>query len=218
MPLLQASALTKLYGMRPVLRGVDLTVDRGEFLTILGPNGAGKTTLLRILATLNRPNGGALTIAGVDALQQPALARTTIGVVSHHSLVYPDLTAYENVRFAGQMQNIDGQPNFAARIEAVLRKVNLWSRAHDFARTFSRGMMQRLSIARAILHDPDLLLMDEPYTGLDQTSAQALSGLLHEVAVSGRAVIMTTHELSRGLEHVTRFAHMTQGRLVEGRP
>ena len=217
-PLLHASALTKLYGMRPVLRGVDLQVDRGEFVTVLGPNGAGKTTLLRILATLNRPNGGTLNIGGVDALTHAAHARTAIGVVSHHTLVYPDLTPYENLRFAGQMQGMDTRRDLPARIEAVLRRVNLWSRAHDFARTFSRGMLQRLSIARAILHDPALLLMDEPYTGLDQTSAQALSELLHDVAVSGRAVVMTTHELSRGLEHVTRYTHIAQGKLVEGRP
>jgi len=217
-PLLQASALTKLYGMRPVLRGVDLQVERGEFLTILGPNGAGKTTLLRILATLNRPNGGVLKIGDIDALTNPTQARTAIGVVSHHSLVYPDLTPYENLRFAGEMQGMDTRRDLPARIEVVLRRVNLWSRAHDFARTFSRGMMQRLSIARAILHDPALLLMDEPYTGLDQTSAQSLSELLRDVAVSGRAVVMTTHELSRGLEYVTRYAHMAQGKLVEGRP
>ena len=131
MPLLQASALTKLYGMRPVLRGVDLTVDRGEFLTILGPNGAGKTTLLRILATLNRPNGGALTIAGVDALQQPALARTTIGVVSHHSLVYPDLTAYENVLVPGFIAPVNGLRNPIAKMALLLPLVELYQGLSD---------------------------------------------------------------------------------------
>ncbi len=235
--LLTATALTKLFGMRPVLRGVDLYVDRGEFVTILGPNGAGKTTLLRILATLSTPNGGTLSIGGIDALKDAAKARANIGMVSHHSLVYPDLTAYENLRFFARMYGLreirnqrleigatqspispkQGLVNLQSpdqRIEEALRKVNLWNRAHDYARTFSRGMTQRLTIARAILHNPPLLLLDEPYTGLDQASAQNLSALLREVALSGRAVVMTTHELGRGLEGVTRFVQVEQGKLV----
>jgi heme exporter protein A len=212
--LLTATALTKLFGMRPVLRGVDLSVDRSEFVTILGPNGAGKTTLLRILATLSTPNGGTLSIGGIDALKDAAKARANIGMVSHHSLVYPDLTAYENLSFFARMYGLphNQQP---ATIEDSLRRVNLWNRAHDYARTFSRGMTQRLTIARAILHNPPLLLLDEPYTGLDQASAQNLSALLREVALSGRAVVMTTHELGRGLEGVTRFVQVEQGKLKE---
>ena len=140
--LLTATALTKLYGMRPVLRGVDLSVDRGEFVTILGPNGAGKTTLLRILATLSTPNGGALNINGVDALKDATQARAFIGMVSHHSLVYPDLTAYENLQFFARMYAIthNQQP---ITIEDALKKVNLRNRAHDYARTFSRGMTKK---------------------------------------------------------------------------
>ena len=210
--LLTATALTKLYGMRPVLRGVDLSVERGEFVTILGPNGAGKTTLLRILATLSTPNGGALNINGVDALKDATRARAFIGMVSHHSLVYPDLTAYENLQFFARLYAITKNQQ-SITIEDALKKVNLWNRAHDYSRTFSRGMTQRLTIARAILHDPPLLLLDEPYTGLDQASAQNLSALLREVALSGRAVVMTTHELGRGLEGVTRFVQVEQGKM-----
>jgi heme ABC exporter ATP-binding subunit CcmA len=229
--LLLASTLTKLFGMRPVLRGVDLSVDRGEFVTILGPNGAGKTTLLRILATLSTPNSGSLMINGIDARKDATKARAHIGMVSHHSLVYPDLTAYENLQFFARMYGLEirnwrleikcsqspisNLQSLEQRIEEALRRVNLWNRAHDYARTFSRGMTQRLAIARAILHNPPLLLLDEPYTGLDQASAQNLSALLREVALSGRAVVMTTHELSRGLEGVTRFMQVEQGKLTE---
>jgi heme exporter protein A len=150
-------------------------------------------------------------------------------MVSHHSLVYPDLTAYENLRFFARMYGFGSMDSGSEihqspisnlqspdqRIEETLRKVNLWNRAHDYARTFSRGMTQRLTIARAILHNPPLLLLDEPYTGLDQASAQNLSALLREVALSGRAVVMTTHELGRGLDGVTRFMQVEQGKLKE---
>jgi heme exporter protein A len=200
---LQASNLSKFYGLRPILKGVSFEVNAGDFVAILGANGAGKTTLLRILCTLSRPNTGALRIDGVDALKQPDQARQRLGVVSHQTLVYPDLSAYENLRFFGDLHGLPGD-SLAVQIEDTLRRVNLWTRAHDRVATFSRGMTQRLSIARAILHDPALLLLDEPFTGLDQPSAGALSALLRDVAVAGRSVIMTTHEFGRGLEGVTR--------------
>ncbi len=225
--LLTATNLGKLYGMRPVLKGVSLSVTRGEFVAVLGANGAGKTTLLRILATLTRPSAGSLRIAGVDALAHADRARALIGMVSHQSLIYPDLTARENLEFFGRMYGISDSEipasdstidttslqNPKSRIEDALRRVNLWQRRDDFARTFSRGMTQRLTIARAILHDPPLLLLDEPFTGLDQTSAANLSALLRETAMRERAVIMTTHELSRGLDGVTRALIIKAGRI-----
>ncbi|MCS7055466.1 MAG: heme ABC exporter ATP-binding protein CcmA [Thermoflexales bacterium] len=209
--LLSAVNIGKLYGLRPVLRGVSLDVARGEFVAILGANGAGKTTLLRILATLARPNGGALTIGGLDALAHPERARALIGLVSHQPLIYPELTARENLEFYGR---IYGVPDLAARVETALRRVNLWPRRDDLARTFSRGMIQRLTIARAVLHDPPLLLLDEPFTGLDQASAANLSALLREAALHERAVVMTTHELSRGLDGVTRALILKGGRIA----
>lgn len=216
--LVTATNIGKLYGMRPVLKSVSLSVDRGEFVAVLGANGAGKTTLLRILATLARPSAGALNIAGVDALQHADRARAFIGMVSHQSLIYPDLTARENLEFFGRMYGVDEEKRRPADdttspIENALRRVNLWNRRDDFARTFSRGMIQRLTIARAILHNPPLLLMDEPFTGLDQASAANLSSLLRETAMSNRAVIMTTHELSRGLEGITRALIIKAGRI-----
>ncbi len=225
--LLTATNIGKLYGMRPVLKGVSLSVARGEFVAVLGTNGAGKTTLLRILATLTRPSAGSLRIAGVDALAHADRARALIGMVSHQSLIYPDLTAHENLTFFGRMYGISdlgfaasdsvigatSLQNPKSRIEDALRRVNLWQRRDDFARTFSRGMIQRLTIARAILHDPPLLLLDEPFTGLDQTSAANLSALLRETAMRDRAVIMTTHELSRGLDGVTRALIIKAGKI-----
>jgi heme exporter protein A len=224
--MLVAVDLAKFYGMRPVLRGVGLRVAAGEFLAVLGPNGAGKTTLLRILATLARPDAGKLAVGGVDALEHPARARALIGVVSHQTLIYPDLTALENLEFFARMYGIDGGrttndgrgkssiENRQSKIENALRRVDLWPRAHDLARTFSRGMIQRLAIARAVLHDPPLLLLDEPYTGLDQGSARNLSALLRELAIGGRAVVMTTHEFGRGLDGVTRALVLRGGRVA----
>jgi heme ABC exporter ATP-binding subunit CcmA len=212
MALLSVDTIGKLYGIRPVLRGVTFEVDRGEYVALLGANGAGKTTLLRILATLSKPNGGALHIDGIDALKNPDRARARIGFVSHHSLIYPDLTAIENLRFYRAMYAAN-RHELESRIEEVLRRVNLWNRAHDFARTFSRGMMQRLTIARAILHDPPLLLFDEPFTGLDQASAANLSTLFKEVVANDKAVVMTTHEFSRGLDGVTRALSIKNGKI-----
>jgi heme exporter protein A len=227
--MVEAIELAKFYGMRPVLRNLSLRVERGEFVAILGPNGAGKTTLLRVLATLARPDAGKLTISGVDALENPSRARALIGVVSHQPLVYPDLTAAENLQFYAQMYGIErGRAgsewrlgtnrkspvsSLHALVSERLRQVDLLTRAHEPVRAFSRGMVQRLAIARAILHDPPLLLLDEPYTGLDQTSARNLSALLRELAVAGRTVVMTTHEFGRGLEGVTRAVLLKAGRV-----
>jgi heme exporter protein A len=217
-PLLLARGIAKSYGLRPVLRGVSLEVAGGEFVAVLGANGAGKTTLLRILATLSRPDAGSLEVAGADALGHPNQARRRIGFVSHQSLIYGDLTAAENLRLYADLYGVDlgGGPSPAApRIEEALGRVNLATRAHDPARSFSRGMVQRLTIARALLHDPALILLDEPFTGLDQASARALTSLLHELAAGGRALVMTTHEFGRGLEGVTRAALIRGGRIAE---
>jgi heme exporter protein A len=210
--MLVATDLTKSYGMRPVLRRVSLSIDKGEFVAILGANGAGKTTLLRVLATLIRPDSGQLSVGDVDALQHPAQARARIGLVSHQPLLYPDLTAQENLLFYARMYGIT---DALAQVSAVLRRVELHPRAHDPVRTFSRGMVQRLAIARAVLHNPPVLLLDEPYTGLDQSSARNLSALLREFAISGRSVVMTTHEFGRGLEGVQRALVIRGGRMAD---
>jgi len=210
--MLVAENLACFFGLRPVLRGVSLEVRRGECVAVLGPNGAGKTTLLRVLATLLRPSAGRLSLDGVDALEHPAQARAKLGMVSHHSLVYPDLSAVENLRFHGRLRGM-GPAHLEARIEAVLREVGLWARRNDRARAFSRGMTQRLSIARAMLHNPDLLLLDEPFTGLDQRAAADFAAMLRDQISNSRAAVMTTHELGRGMDAVTRAVIMRQGRI-----
>jgi len=220
MPLVVASEIAKTYGMRPVLRGVSLGVDRGEFVAVLGANGAGKTTFLRILSTLSRPDSGRLHLGGVDAVEHPARARAIVGYVSHQPLLYPDLTAAENLWFYAQLYGVAGgnRGETQGRIDAALRKANLSARAGEPTKAFSRGMLQRLAIARALLHDPGVVLLDEPYTGLDQVSARGLSELLLELAGAGRALIMTTHDISRGLDGVTRAVMIRGGKMAAELP
>ncbi len=214
-PAIWTRNLTKVFGHRRALRGVDLAVGRGEFLVLFGPNGAGKTTLLRILATLSKPTAGRAVLDGIDLADDPGEVRRRLGVISHQTFLYDDLTAAENLRFFGRMYDV---PDLERRIAEVLAQVGLAARANDRARTFSRGMQQRLSIARAVLHNPPILLLDEPDTGLDERAA----GMLHEV-ISGleggaRTVIMTTHHFERGLAMATRVAVLADGKLVHEGP
>ncbi len=208
--MIEAVKVTKVFGLRPVLRGVDLKVEPGEFVTLFGPNGAGKTTFLRIVSTLSRPTTGTVSIAGYPLPKYADEARSLLGVVSHQPLLYGDLSAEENLRFYARMYALEGDAR-EARIHEVLDHVGLAKRAADLVRTFSRGMQQRLAIARAILHDPPVLLFDEPYTGLDQAAGETLDGVLKEVAARGRTVIMTTHDLLRGVLMADRVAILSKG-------
>ena len=219
--MIEVRGLVKSFGSKVALDGVDLAVAEGEFLTLVGPNGAGKTTLIRILATLTRPTKGEVRVAGFDLNKEGDEVRRRIGLASHQTLLYGDLSAEENLRFYGRMYEV---PELEERITALLQRVGLEHRRHDLVRTFSRGMQQRLSIARALLHDPVVLLLDEPYTGLDQQAAEMLRDVL--VAVSppsfggmkggakARTVLMTTHNLERGLELCDRAAILVNGRSV----
>lgn len=211
--MIEAVKVTKVFGLRPVLRGVDLAVQEGEFLTLFGPNGAGKTTFLRIISTLSRPTGGRVWLAGAELPRQAEAARAALGVVSHQPLLYGDLSAEENLRFYARMYNLPPELR-NARITAVGRAVGLHKRMGDLVRTFSRGMQQRLAIARAILHDPPVLLLDEPYTGLDQDAAAILGDVLAEVATRGRTVMMTTHNIARGLALADRVAILSHGKIA----
>jgi heme exporter protein A len=200
--------LVKRFGLKTVLRGVDFEVQPGEFVALLGPNGAGKTTFLRILASLSRPSLGEVRVAGYRLPNEAAAVRARLGVVSHLPLLYGDLTAEENLRFYGRMYNItDLEP----RITEVLEMVGLDNRRRDLVRTFSRGMQQRLAIGRAVLHDPDVMLFDEPYTGLDQDASSMLDDVLKTVAAEGRTVVMTSHDLARAEELATRFDILSRG-------
>jgi heme exporter protein A len=206
--MIQVRKLVKRFGMKAVLRGLDFTVRSGEFVALLGPNGAGKTTFLRILASLSRPSLGEVLVAGHALPSQAAAVRARLGVVSHLPLLYGDLTAEENLRFYGQMYNLSG---LDVRITDVLEMVGLEKRRRDLVRTFSRGMQQRLAIGRAVLHDPDVMLFDEPYTGLDQDASSMLDDVLRSVAAEGRTVVMTSHDLARAEDLATRFDILSRG-------
>jgi len=203
--------LVKRFGLKAVLRGLDFQVEAGEFVAILGPNGAGKTTFLRILASLSRPTFGEVSIAGFSLPAQAAAVRRRLGVVSHLPLLYGDLTAEENLRFYARMYGLTGAES---RIAEVLQLVDLTPRRRDLVRTYSRGMQQRLSIGRAVLHDPEVMLFDEPYTGLDQDACAMLDGVLKEVAARGRTVVMTSHDLGRVADLATRFDVLSRGAIA----
>lgn len=206
--MIETRKLAKAFGLKPVLRGVDLTVAPGEVTVLLGPNGAGKSTLLRILATLTRPTAGQARVAGLALPEGAAEARRHLGVVLHHPLLYGDLTAEENLRFFAQLYGVEPP---APRIAAALARVGLTTRRHDLVRTFSRGMQQRLAIARASLPQPSVWLFDEPYTGLDLAASDMLDGLLRTAAQGGAAILMTTHDLARGLALAERVLILYRG-------
>ena len=200
--------LVKRFGLKTVLRGVNFSVQPGEFVALLGPNGAGKTTFLRILASLSTPTLGEVDVAGYRLPKEAAAVRARLGVVSHLPLLYGDLSAEENLRFYGRMYGI---PNLEQRLTEVLEMVGLENRRRDLTRTFSRGMQQRLAIGRAVLHDPDVMLFDEPYTGLDQDASTMLDEVLKTVAARGRTVVMTSHDLARAEDLATRFDILSRG-------
>ena len=206
--MIEVRKLVKRFGLKTVLRGLDFHVESGEFVAILGPNGAGKTTFLRILASLSRPSLGDVRIAGYQLPAQASHLRRRLGVVSHLPLLYGDLTAEENLRFYGRMYSV---PDLNQRISQVLELVGLATRRRDLVRTFSRGMQQRLAIGRAVLHDPEVMLFDEPYTGLDQDASSMLDVVLRDVAAAGRTVVMTSHDLVRTADLASRFDVLSRG-------
>jgi heme exporter protein A len=209
--MIEIRGLIKAFGSRAVLKGVDLDVGAGEFLTLVGPNGAGKTTLMNIIATLSKPTGGRVRVASHDLAQDSVALRRRIGLVSHRTLLYDDLSGAQNLHFYARMYDVAGSQS---RIETLLRQVGLWGRQHDPVSTYSRGMQQRLAIARALLHDPPVLLLDEPDTGLDQHSATMLNELLGQVDTARRTVLMTTHNLDRACAWGDRVAILANGRIV----
>jgi heme exporter protein A len=217
--ILQARGVTKTFGHFPVLRGVNFGLGQGERVTLLGPNGAGKTTLLRILAMLSRPSGGEIEIAGIPLKESKPSIRALVGVLSHQTYLYEDLTARENLQFYGRVYGLNGT-SLATRIEEILAKVGLEKRGDQRVRFFSRGMQQRLALARAVLHRPPILLLDEPDTGLDRQAAEMLAQVIAEPASGGieRSVLMTTHNLERGHALSHRLVVLAGGRIVGETP
>jgi heme exporter protein A len=206
--MIKVRRLVKTFGPKPVLRGLDFQVSKGEFVALLGPNGAGKTTFLRILATLSRPKMGEVIVAGHHLPEEAAAVRRRLGVVSHQPLLYGDLSAEQNLRFYGWMYGVG---ELDRRMDEVLHLVGLNHRRRDLVRQFSRGMQQRLAIGRAILHRPDILLFDEPHTGLDQEAAAMLDQVLREIASAGRTVVMTSHNISRAADLADRVDILSKG-------
>ena len=207
----EVESLTRSFGHVMALDGVDLKVNHGEFMTVFGPNGAGKTTLIRILSAVLRPTSGTVKITGRELQKEGEEIRKKIGLLSHNSFLYPNLTAQENLKFYGRIYNLAA---LEARIEEVLEEVGLKPRKDDLVRTYSRGMLQRLAIARCVLHNPQIIFLDEPYTGLDQHAAITLRKILARLHNRDRSIIMTTHNIQRGLELCDTVAIQVSGRIV----
>jgi len=206
-----AEGVTKSFGYIQALRGVDLKIKKGEFVTVFGPNGAGKTTLIKLLATLTKPTSGKVIIANHDIKKEPDKVRALIGVISHDPYLYGNLSALENIGFFASLYGISQPKEKAIQ---VIKQVGLESRMHDLVRTFSRGMQQRLAVARATVHEPKILLLDEPYTGLDQHGARIFGELLKWLKRENRTIVMTTHNLTEGLEISDRVAIIDGGKII----
>lgn len=202
--------LTKRIGRKCILEDVDFSIQPAQIAAVIGPNGSGKTTLLRILATLMRPSDGDIRVAGYPLPEEAVLARTHIGVVLHQPLLYSDLTARENLVFHARLHN---RENSDHQISQLLQRVGLAGREDDLVRTFSRGMQQRLAIARAILTNPDILLLDEPFTGLDSEGIVTLTVILKQMADRGAAILLSSHDIP-GVEMLaTRFLILNKGKM-----
>jgi len=205
------TGLTKTFGNLYALRNLSFSLNKGEFLTIFGPNGAGKTTLIRILSTITKASSGEIKISDLSFEDDSEEIRRQIGVIAHQTFLYENLTAEENLRFYGKLYDV---VNLTQKIEAILSQVGLELRKKDFVRTFSRGMQQRLAIARAMLHEPSILLLDEPYTGLDQHASGMLTNWLNRLRSSEQTILMVTHDLEQGMELADRIAILVNGQLV----
>jgi len=210
----EAESLIRAFGDRRAVDGVSLRVLPGETLALFGPNGAGKTTLLRLLGGLLKPGGGSARVGG-ETVPGGASVRRQVGLISHRTLLYDALTARENVEFFARLYHVASPREAAAR---ALERMKIADRADTPVRALSRGMKQRVSVARATVHDPTVILADEPFTGLDASGARALSALLDELRQSGAAVVLVTHNIEEGLSLATHAAIMHRGRLVRTDP
>ncbi|MBX3014494.1 MAG: heme ABC exporter ATP-binding protein CcmA [Caldilineaceae bacterium] len=211
-PLIGVHNLYKRYGAKSILKGVNLAIGEGEVVALLGANGAGKSTLLRIIAGLLKADRGDILLSGVPIQKASTELRRYIGFVSHAPLLYEHLSGLENLTFFAELYDLQ---QHTERIEATLQAVDLWRRRHDLVRTYSRGMQQRLAIARAILHDPPVLLLDEPDTGLDQQSSHMLQSMLAQLSDKRRAILFSTHNLDRALTWANSVAMLIRGTITD---
>jgi heme ABC exporter ATP-binding subunit CcmA len=210
-PYLEITKLKKNYGLKPVLRGIDLAVEPGQRVALLGANGAGKTTLLRILAGLSEPDGGEVRLVGRDMMHDAQQARRAVGFVTHQPYLYDDLTVMENLLFFARMYGVK-QRHERARV--LLQRIGLLKRANERVSALSRGQLQRLALARALLHSPRLLLLDEPDTGLDEEGIALLEAILNEQAQNGGAVLFTTHRLEHAMQWSDHIGLLRGGRMA----
>lgn len=209
-PVVEVAELTRAFGSRMAVGGVTFSLAAGECLALFGPNGAGKTTLLRVLAGLLKPTSGSARVSGI-ALPGGSVARSRVGLISHHTMLYDALSPRENVAFAARLYGIRDPRE---RVEAALQRMAMLERAETPVRSLSRGMQQRVSIARAMVHSPQLVLADEPYSGLDDSGARALTSLLRELLSAGTSIIIVTHNLPEGLSLATHAAVMHGGKFI----
>jgi heme exporter protein A len=210
-PALESQNIRKTYGHFTALASINLKIRNGEFVTLFGRNGAGKTTFLKVAATLVRPTQGKLHIQGIDVAENSQDARRHIGFLSHNTYVYRDLTPLENLKFFARLYGVDDSEQ---RLERLLDRVGLRRRMNDPVRAFSRGLNQRVGIARVMLHEPSLILLDEPYTGLDANAVEILNAMLDEAHAGGKTIIITTHDLEHGLRAATRAVIIDRGKVV----
>jgi heme exporter protein A len=209
-PTLEATGLTRHFGRRRAVHDVSFALGAGDGLALFGPNGAGKTTLLRLLAGLLRPSSGKAVIGGTSA-RTGAETRGQVGLISHQTMLYPALTSLENVEFAARLHGVPVPRDAAMR---ALETIGIAERAGSFVKTLSRGMQQRVSIARAIVHQPTIVLLDEPYTGLDAAGAAALTGMLQRLRERGATLVLVTHNVEEGLAIASHAGVMIRGALV----
>jgi heme exporter protein A len=207
---LEVRELSRTFGARKALDKVTFDLPRGAFLSIFGPNGAGKTTMLKVLSTLTTPSKGKARIMGLDVVEDSVELRERIGFISHNPLLYPDLTAEENLEFFADLYCIDDPK---ARVKELLTAVELDHRRLDAVRTFSRGMVQRLSIARSLLHKPDVIFLDEPYSGLDPHAMDILDSLIAQIR-DEHTFVMISHDLQKGLELCSHALILAKGKIV----
>jgi heme exporter protein A len=207
---LEVRDLSRTFGARKALDKVSFELPRGAFLSIFGPNGAGKTTMLKVLSTLTAPSKGSARIMGLDVVEDAVELRERIGFISHNPLLYPDLTAEENLEFFADLYCIEDPK---ARVKELLVAVELDHRRLDAVRTFSRGMVQRLSIARSLLHKPDVIFLDEPYSGLDPHAMDILDSLIAQVRAE-HTFVMISHDLQKGLELCSHALILAKGKIV----
>jgi len=210
-PLIQFSNVSKKYGHIQALKDVSISFNKGEFISVFGPNGAGKSTFLKLLCTMTGPSSGDILYEGIPLKKLADDFRSRFGVISHQPFLYSELTAMENLRFYAQLYSVK---NIDERIKELLSKVELYKRRNDKVRGYSRGMLQRLSITRALLHNPDIVVLDEPYTGLDTHASDILTKILVELFDNKHTIIMVTHNMKQGYDASSRLAIIKRGQIV----